>query len=238
MTSNGMQKEITVFTDGASKSNPGPGGFAAIIISPEEVVEIGGSQRGVTNNQMELKAVVEALKYCNDKTPVTIFLDSAYVYRGANDWLSRWQKTNWQTAGKKTVLNKKLWLELSKVIQNKNISWNRISGHSGLPGNERADEIATTFASGNMPKLYEGSLEKYPLKDKIFQKEYSRPKREKKERSRAKAHSYISEVLGKVEVHQTWAETEKRVKGVSGARFKKSLSREDEKEIIKEFSKD
>lgn len=234
-----MKDRTIIFTDGASRGNPGPGGFGAIIIGSGKVLEIGGRESQTTNNRMELMAVIRSLEQVDPKLPTTIYTDSKYVFLGVTKWLSAWQNNNWKTKAKQPVLNSDLWQSLLPILENRKIEWKRISGHAGLSGNERADEIATTFADGEPANLYSGPMEKYPLKESILKPvsaEDVANKKEKKNRSRAKAYSYVSKVDGLIEVHKTWTETAERVKGRSNARFKKSISPEDEKNIIEEFS--
>lgn len=152
-------KKIIIYTDGAARGNPGPAGWAAVLINGKDVFEMGGSSPHATNNQMELSAPIEALKYLlkNKKMmPVQIFSDSKYVVLGITEWIFGWQKNNWRNAAKKPVLNKELWEELFDLSQKFKISWAYVEGHAGDKWNERADEIATSFADGNKTKLQNG----------------------------------------------------------------------------------
>ena len=168
---------ITIYTDGSSRGNPGPGGWAAIIMlddssksqitnSKSQIVEIGGREDHTTNNKMELTAAIEALKFLTPYSllPTTIFTDSEYVMKGITLWVHNWQKKGWRTAAKKPVLNQELWQELLAVTEGKDISWKYVAGHSGIPLNERADVIATTFADNMKIDLYDGPASKYPYK--------------------------------------------------------------------------
>jgi len=159
-----MKKDkIIIYTDGAARGNPGKAGWAAIIINYElgitnpKIVEIGGSSLHATNNQMELSGPIEALKYLKQKNtqgyPVEIFSDSKYVILGITEWIFNWQKNNWRNAAKKPVLNKELWVQLHILTEQFKIKWNYIAGHNGDKYNERADEIATSFADGIQIKL-------------------------------------------------------------------------------------
>ena len=154
-----MKKEkIIIYTDGAARGNPGKAGWAAIIINYElkitnpKIIEIGGASEHATNNQMELSGPIEALKYLKQKNtqgyPVEIFSDSKYVILGITEWIFNWQKNNWKNVAKKSVLNKELWIELYELSKEFKIKWKYIEGHSGDKYNERADEIATSFADG------------------------------------------------------------------------------------------
>lgn len=150
-----MQTEkITIYTDGAARGNPGRGGWAAILIFSGGEKELGGNNPHATNNQMELTAPIEALKYLKknmsktvfDTLAVEIFSDSKYVILGITEWIFNWQKNNWRNAAKKPVLNKELWQELFDLTKNFKIKWHYVEGHNGDKYNERADDIATSFA--------------------------------------------------------------------------------------------
>ncbi len=159
--------KIIIYTDGAARGNPGPAGWGVVIIYPSQTLplakgradakasggvhEIGGRADNATNNQMELTAPIEALKYLNsvrqDLTQeVEIFSDSKYVILGITEWIFNWQKNNWRNAAKKPVLNKELWIELYELVKDFKIKWTYVEGHAGIKYNERADVIATSFA--------------------------------------------------------------------------------------------
>ena len=154
---------ITIYTDGASRGNPGPGGWGAIIINTVRVAELGGREEHTTNNRMELVAAIKALGFAGklDDTPMEVHTDSEYVMKGMTSWITGWQKRNWRTTSKKPVLNQELWQELLAVTEGKDIAWKYVAGHSGVPLNERADVIATTFADNMKIDLYDGPREKY-----------------------------------------------------------------------------
>ena len=146
------EDKIIIYTDGAARGNPGRAGWAAILISGKKVVEIGGRREHATNNQMELIAPIEALKYLlkiKINKPVEIFSDSKYVILGITEWIFNWQKNNWRNAAKKPVLNRELWEELLQLSRQFKIKWIYVEGHNGDKYNDRADEIATNFADGN-----------------------------------------------------------------------------------------
>jgi ribonuclease HI len=153
---------ITIFTDGSARGNPGPGGFAAIIATPESVQEIGGGEKYTTNNRMELKAAIRALESL-EPTDDTIYIhtDSQYVMKGITEWIHGWLAKGWKTAAKKPVENQDLWQALLKNTEGKSIEWKYVAGHAGIPGNERCDVIATSFADGIEPDLYEGPRDDY-----------------------------------------------------------------------------
>jgi len=160
---------ITIYTDGAARGNPGPGGWGAIVANDERVVELGGENEHTTNNRMELTAAIKALEYVSDLEPngshseITINTDSEYVMKGITEWIHNWQKKGWKTAGKKAVLNQDLWQELLIASEGKQIEWKYVAGHAGVEANERCDEIATAFADGLETTLYDGDKDAYSV---------------------------------------------------------------------------
>jgi ribonuclease HI len=149
-------KNIKIYTDGAARGNPGPAGWGAVILVDDKKFEIGGRADKATNNQMELSAPIEALKFLRKNKicgSIEIFCDSKYVLLGITEWIYNWKKNNWRNAAKKPVLNQQLWEELYLLTQNfycssesRKIKWTYVKGHAGTEGNERADVIATSFA--------------------------------------------------------------------------------------------
>ena len=233
-----MQDSILIFTDGAAKGNPGRGGYGVVITYDGMVFEKGGFKEYTTNNEMELKAVVEALTVVvAKKKPVEIYTDSKYVVEGANGWVFGWAKNGWKTKANSDVLNKELWQELLPLLGKVEIVWHKVPGHVGIVGNERADMIASDFAQNGRFTLYEGSLKEYghDLHDTSYDEAKSQDRSDARKRQAQKAYSYISALDGVVLIHKTWSECEARAKGKKGARFKKSLDPINEKEIIKEF---
>ncbi|MCB0369186.1 MAG: viroplasmin family protein, partial [Bdellovibrionales bacterium] len=143
----------------------------------------------------------------------------------------------WQTKAKTDVLNKDLWQELLPLLGQVEIDWHKVPGHVGIAGNERADTIASDFAEKGKFDLYQGPLAKYgfDISDTSYDESKAKDRSDARARQAQKAYSYISKVDGVIQIHQTWPECEARVKGTKGARFKKSLDAENEKEILKEF---
>ena len=135
---------IKIYTDGACSGNPGPGGWGVFIENSGNVTELSGRDENTTNNRMELKAVIEALKFFTINSELTIHTDSKYVMDGASRWIINWKKNNWKTAQKKDVKNKDLWIELDNLLNYHNVSWVWVKGHDGIYGNERADYLATS----------------------------------------------------------------------------------------------
>tara|TARA_Y100000768_G_scaffold382863_1_gene363956 strand:+ start:610 stop:1041 length:432 start_codon:yes stop_codon:yes gene_type:complete len=138
---------IKVYTDGACKGNPGPGGWGVYIQSNEDEKELYGGNPETTNNQMEMQAALEALKHLKDEDEVIeLYTDSNYLRQGITEWIHKWKKNNWKTAAKKPVANRDLWLEISDLNEKMTVEWNWVKGHAGDPGNERADELANMGA--------------------------------------------------------------------------------------------
>ena len=135
-------KIINIYTDGACKGNPGPGGWGAILEYGDYKKEIYGGHKLTTNNIMELTAVIESLKLIKKKSSINIITDSQYVKNGISDWIKNWKLKGWKTANKKPVKNKELWIALDDLTIKHHIKWDWVKGHTGHAGNERADQLA------------------------------------------------------------------------------------------------
>jgi ribonuclease HI len=133
---------INIYTDGACKGNPGPGGWGALILQGDTKNEIYGGEANTTNNRMEIMAVIRALKTINVENEITVFTDSTYVQKGINEWIAKWKINGWRTSNKKEVKNKDLWVQLDNLTSQLKINWIWVKGHSGHPGNDRADYLA------------------------------------------------------------------------------------------------
>ena len=133
---------INIYTDGACKGNPGPGGWGALIIEGDTKNEICGGEADTTNNRMEILAVIMALKTINARSGITIFTDSTYVQKGISEWIGKWKTNGWRTSNNKDVKNKDLWVQLDSLTSQVTISWMWVKGHSGHPENDRADYLA------------------------------------------------------------------------------------------------
>jgi ribonuclease HI len=134
--------EVIIYTDGACKGNPGPGGWGALLMFGEHRKEIYGGELETTNNRMELQAAIAALQVLNRPCQVQLFTDSVYVKSGVEQWLAGWKQRGWKTSDRKPVKNKDLWLILDAETQRHQIEWHWVKGHDGDPGNERADALA------------------------------------------------------------------------------------------------
>jgi ribonuclease HI len=140
--------DVIVYTDGACKGNPGPGGWGALLIAGEHRKELYGGESLTTNNRMELTAAIEALAALKRPCRVQLFTDSQYVRLGITEWLPQWKRRGWKTADRKPVKNDDLWKLLEQQIERHQVHWHWVRGHAGDPGNERADELANLGIQG------------------------------------------------------------------------------------------
>jgi ribonuclease HI len=134
--------QIQIYTDGACKGNPGPGGWGALLVSGAKEKELFGGEENTTNNRMELMAVIQALTALKRPCHIVIYTDSKYVLHGITEWLAGWKARGWKTASKAPVKNVDLWQALDAATQRHQIEWRWVKGHSGHNGNERADQLA------------------------------------------------------------------------------------------------
>ena len=139
-------KHVEIFTDGACKGNPGPGGWGAILRMGRHEKELSGSDPATTNNRMELTAAIRALQALAEPCRVTLHTDSKYVLDGITRWVHGWMKNGWRTAAKKPVLNAELWRELIEAVRPHRVEWVWVKGHDGHPENERVDALASAAA--------------------------------------------------------------------------------------------
>ena len=135
-------KEVDIYTDGACRGNPGPGGWGAWLVAGEHERELCGGESLTTNNRMELTAAIEALAALKRECRVQLYTDSQYVRNGITEWLPQWKKRGWKTADRKPVKNADLWVRLEQEIARHEVHWHWVRGHSGHEGNERADALA------------------------------------------------------------------------------------------------
>jgi ribonuclease HI len=134
--------DVTIYTDGACRGNPGPGGWGALLSSAGHVRELSGADAATTNNRMELTAVIRALEALKRPVAVTLYTDSEYVKRGISEWVPSWKARGWKTAAKKPVKNQDLWEALDAVASRHKVDWQWVKAHSGIEGNERVDALA------------------------------------------------------------------------------------------------
>ncbi len=134
--------KVDIYTDGACRGNPGPGGWAALLLFGEHEREISGADPATTNNRMELTAVIRAIEALKRPVAAKIYTDSQYVRQGVLEWMPNWKARGWKTADKKPVKNQDLWQQLDALLPAHQLEWHWVKGHSGNPGNERVDELA------------------------------------------------------------------------------------------------
>lgn len=139
-------KQITIYTDGACRGNPGPGGWGALLVYGEREKELFGGDAHTTNNRMELLAAIKALEALKQPCRVDLHTDSQYLRQGITDWINNWKKNGWKTASKKPVKNADLWQQLDARVSRHQVRWHWVKGHAGHPGNERADQLANRGA--------------------------------------------------------------------------------------------
>lgn len=135
-------KEVEIYTDGACRGNPGPGGWGALLRFGEVEKEIFGGQADTTNNRMELMAAIEGLKSLKEICQVELTTDSQYVRKGITEWMHNWKRNGWKTASKTPVKNADLWQQLDELVAKHTVNWHWVKGHSGHPENEKADQLA------------------------------------------------------------------------------------------------
>jgi ribonuclease HI len=229
-----MTDKILIFTDGASRGNPGRGGWGAIIVEGGNVLELGDGETKTTNNRMELSAALHALKSTPVGAKIKLFTDSGYLINGVTKWVHGWNRSGWQTQEKKDVLNKDIWQKLDKANKEREVEWLQVKGHAGIAGNDRADKIATACADGESINLYKGSRLNYefPVAEPTEEELNTMSDNQRK---KTKAYSYLSLIDGVLNKHDNWGDCEARVKGQNGAKFRKAISAEDEVEILKSW---
>ncbi len=229
---------VIIFTDGACSGNPGPGGWAAILISPlGKVKELGGGEENTTNNRMELGAALEALRsLARVKTlstrKIRIYTDSKYVIQGITEWMRGWRRNGWKTAAGKDVANREYWEALdAEILKNQfQVEWLYVPGHSGFPGNERCDEIAVAYSKGMPASLFNGELKDYFVDVSHLPEAapITRPAAAKKKGPPV----YLSWVNGSLHRDKDWKSCEARVKGRAGAKFRKVESPQEEAAVL------
>lgn len=241
---NKQRDNIVIFSDGACSGNPGPGGWGAIVLTPDNLVkELGDGSASTTNNRMEMVATIEGLKaVAHLPYSVHFYTDSTYVIRGITQWIWGWKKRGWKTAEGQEVSNRDLWEELGRVVQARpasgKVEWKYSRGHVGIPGNERCDRIAVAYSKKDVIHLYEGPLERYNVDILDLPTNTEVPEMKSAGEKKAAAYSYLSNLGGLVYRHSSWPSCQSRVSGQSGARFKKATSAADEKEILKSWGLD
>lgn len=239
--------QVLVFTDGAAKGNPGPGGWGAVVrVGRATVCELGGAGGHTTNNRMEMTGALEALRWLGRSAvaasvEVSVLTDSTYLIRGVTQWMPAWKKKGWKTASGSDVANRDLWEALGVALAEATAAgatmrWRYVRGHVGIAGNERADAIASGYASGARVSLYQGPYAGYGVDLDTVGSEASSAASSASpgagKTTGKRPYSYLSVVDGVAVRHTNWPACERRVKGRSGARFKKAASAADEAAIL------
>lgn len=137
-----MTESVVVYTDGACKGNPGPGGWGVVLRYRGVLKTLHGGERNTTNNRMELMAAIQGLKALNRDCAVELYTDSQYVRKGITEWMKNWKKNGWKTSARKPVKNDDLWRLLDEEVGRHKVNWHWVKGHAGVPDNELADELA------------------------------------------------------------------------------------------------
>lgn len=137
-----MTRNVEIYTDGACRGNPGPGGWGVLLLAGSHRKTLHGGEEETTNNRMELTAAIEALNALNGRCQVLLHTDSKYVMDGIRDWMPNWKARGWKTASRKPVKNKDLWEALDAAVGRHDVEWRWVRGHTGNPGNEEADALA------------------------------------------------------------------------------------------------
>lgn len=232
-------KTLIIYSDGACRGNPGPGGWAAVIVkNNSQIVELGGYEQSTTNNAMEIRGILESLDYAVNDRPdkIIVYSDSSYVLNAITKWIYGWQKNGWKSSEGKDVANQNDWKHIYLSIQKlkgTEISWNYVRGHTGVPGNERCDKLSVSFSYGDVMHLYNGLLKNYDLDLTVPPKTEPIPTSSFTKSKNSKDAYYLILKNGQIDRVLTWAECEAKVKGVSGAKFKKVNSSDQESDILK-----
>jgi ribonuclease HI len=212
------------YTDGSCLGNPGPGGWGIRLLYPDgKVEEFGAAVPHTTNNQMELQAAIAALERLGHLSHLTVYTDSRYVIDGLTKWLANWRRRGWKTATGEAVKNRALWQQLAQLTH-PDIHWHHVRGHRGNPNNERVDDIARTFASGQTPQLFCGRLgePEDPVQDVVTPRAVHAGRvAARRPSSRFPKPQYVSIIRGDVVMDHDWPSCEARVRGVAGAKYKK-----------------
>lgn len=247
------ETDIVCYCDGACTGNPGPGGWGAIVLTPDgQVRELGAGAEDTTNNRMELSGAIFALNLVRaQKThPVRVYTDSMYVIQGITEWVHSWKRRGWRKVDGEPVVNRDLWTELDNLVDARRstgpATFLHVKGHSGVPGNERCDRISVQFANGDRPGLYHGPVSKYRID--LTPPEPAEPDAEGEPRKKTswkdkpkvdpKSVSYLSLVDGQLKRHASWDDCKLLVHGRSNAKFKKCTSMTEEQTTLESWGWD
>jgi ribonuclease HI len=225
---------LVAYTDGACLGNPGPGGWGVrILYADGTVCELGGRVAATTNNRMELQAAIAALQVLHTSAQVAIFTDSRYVIDGLTKWLPAWRRRGWVTSTNTPVKNRDLWMALES-LSHPGVRWQHVYGHRGDPNNERVDTIARAYAAGTCPPLFRGQGGApddpvvVPTATTLPLRAVSEPPACSHVPPRPPAPAYyVSIVHGTAVIDTDWPACAARVRGVSGAQYRKVRTREE-----------
>jgi ribonuclease HI len=216
----------TAYADGSCLGNPGPGGWGVHVqFDDGRIVDLGGGEQRTTNNRMELRAAIEAVRATRECQSVTIIVDSEYVKRGITGWVAGWKKNGWRTQTGAAVANQELWQELDALADSR-VTWQWTRAHVGTAGNERVDTIARWFAAGMSQARHTAPAPSQ-----------ARPRQQPTASRTANPSGtrYLSLIDGVAMRHRTWNECKERVNGVARARFRKATNDQDERLILQEW---
>jgi ribonuclease HI len=233
---------ICLFTDGACSGNPGPGGWACVAAdSAGRAFERAGRAEPTTNNRMELTAVIEGLRAVADRPgTAVVHTDSTYVLGGITSWIEGWKRRGWTTAAGEPVKNADLWRALEAAVAARGrgrVQWRWVRGHAGHDANERCDALAVALSRRRPVALYDGPVAAYPHGSLLPSPQAPLPERTPGAKTPAPSGPpvYLSLLDGRLERHATWKECEARVKGRSGARFRKARTPEEERAVLRSW---
>ena len=218
-------EDVVIYTDGSCIGNPGPGGWAAIVVRAGRVEEYGGAEAPTTNNRMEMRAAVEGLRRVRPGERVRVVTDSRYLLDGISRWIHGWKRRGWRKADGGEVLNRDLWeaLDLLCSRSDRPVTWEHVRGHAGHAFNERCDEIANGFARGAPPDLRTGDGGWIQAGPRVS------------EQAARAFPLYVSLADGLVSVHDNWPECEARIKGAKGGRCKKVKTPAEYRRVVDEW---
>ncbi|MEO5668591.1 MAG: viroplasmin family protein [Bdellovibrionota bacterium] len=244
---------VWIYTDGACSGNPGPGGWAYLARHKDDVWAASGCEKSSTNNRMELQATYEALRSVRARNlatePLVIFTDSSYVLKGIQEWMPAWVKRGWKKVDGTDVMNRDMWELLSHEVRGLKLEWALVPGHSGVAGNEFVDEWSVEASKQLKGAKKSWALESFEARAafEVWPTErVSKPKSASGSKSSSSRNSsssssgggkafYVSLIKGELIRHSTWPECEARVKGTSGARYKKIKSESELSDVLKSW---
>lgn len=225
----GKEADVWIYTDGACAGNPGPGGWAAVLVRGGCYEELGGGEARTTNNRMEMRAALEGLRAVRPGERAHVVTDSKYLHDGISRWIHAWKRRGWRKADGNEVLNRDLWEALDALCwrPGASVTWEHVRGHSGHTLNERCDAIATAFSRGETPQLRSGDGSWILGID---------PRGSRAELPEGFPYPlYLSLVGGELRVHLDWSDCEEWVRGARGAKYRKAKSSAEAEAVLAEW---